>query len=226
MSIDRYKVLDLTGGIGGISLAFGQAGFDVVCAIEGDPQNADIYKSLVGNQNLIEDDILNVDVMALPDADIITADLSHTLNIRTSSDLNRRNEHISNIILNRMPKMFLVRAPLQFVRNNDESMFLLSMALQRRYYVIYSVFRETDYSGFPVSGNQLYIIGIASGIPFDTFEFPQPLYLSYCKDAYTENCSEIDETAFQSSPNVVIYAPAGSYAETYAKENNIPFVAE
>lgn len=40
------------------------------------------------------------------------------------------------------------------------------------------------------------------------------------------NCTEIDETAFQSSTNVVIHAPAGSYAETYAKENNIPFVAE
>jgi hypothetical protein len=26
--------------------------------------------------------------------------------------------------------------------------------------------------------------------------------------------------------NTTIYAPAGSYAETYAKENNIPFVAE
>ncbi|MBR5157939.1 MAG: DNA cytosine methyltransferase [Clostridia bacterium] len=89
--------------------------------------------------------------------------------------------------------MFLVRAPLQFVRNNDESMFLLSMALQRRYYVTYSVFRETDYSGFPVNGNQLYIIGIASGIPFDTFEFPQPVYFSYYKDVYTENYYEIDE---------------------------------
>ena len=55
MSIDRYKVLDLTGGIGGFSSAFEQAEFDVVCAIEGDSQNADIYKSLVRNNNLIED---------------------------------------------------------------------------------------------------------------------------------------------------------------------------
>lgn len=193
MSIDRYKVLDLTGGIGGFSSAFEQAEFDVVCAIEGDSQNADIYKSLVRNNNLIEDDILNLDGTELPYADIITADLTSTVNIRTAAELNRRNEHISNIILNRMPKMFLVRAPLQFVRNNDESMFLLSMALQRRYYITYSVFREADYSGFPVSSNQLYIIGIASGIPFDTFEFPQPIYFSYYKDVYTENYSEIDE---------------------------------
>ena len=202
MSIDRYKVLDLTGGIGGISLAFEQAEFDVVCAIEGDSQNADIYKSIVNNRYLIEEDILNLYGTGLPYADIITADLTPAVNIRTSAELNRRNEHISNIILNKMPKMFLVRAPLQFVRNNDKSIFLLSMALQRRYYVTYSVFKETNYSGFPVSGNQLYIIGIASGIPFDTFEFPQPIYFSYCKDVYAENYSEIDEWYRKHNPEI------------------------
>ena len=33
-------------------------------------------------------------------------------------------------------------------------------------------------------------------------------------------------SAFFKCPKLKIYAPAGSYAETYAKENNIPFVAE
>ena len=31
---------------------------------------------------------------------------------------------------------------------------------------------------------------------------------------------------FMGCKNLTIYAPAGSYAETYAKEHNIPFVAE
>lgn len=31
---------------------------------------------------------------------------------------------------------------------------------------------------------------------------------------------------FEDSENLTIYAPAGSYAEQYAKDNNIPFVAE
>jgi hypothetical protein len=35
----------------------------------------------------------------------------------------------------------------------------------------------------------------------------------------------IGDYVFEECP-VSIYAPAGSYAETYAKENNIPFVAE
>jgi len=38
--------------------------------------------------------------------------------------------------------------------------------------------------------------------------------------------TSIDSSAFFECPNVKIKAPAGSYAETYAKENNIPFGAE
>ena len=39
--------------------------------------------------------------------------------------------------------------------------------------------------------------------------------------------SQIGEDSFLAcSPNLTIHAPAGSYAEIYAKENNIPFVAE
>ena len=38
--------------------------------------------------------------------------------------------------------------------------------------------------------------------------------------------TSIDCGAFYRCPNVTIHAPAGSYAERYAKENHIPFVAE
>ena len=37
---------------------------------------------------------------------------------------------------------------------------------------------------------------------------------------------KMDDLVFLGCPNLTIHAPAGSYAETYAKENNIPFVAE
>ena len=40
------------------------------------------------------------------------------------------------------------------------------------------------------------------------------------------NIKEIGYEAFGSCPNLTIHALAGSYAEQYAKEHNIPFVAE
>ena len=36
----------------------------------------------------------------------------------------------------------------------------------------------------------------------------------------------IDYSAFYNCPNLTIHAPAGSYAEQYARDNTIPFVAE
>ena len=38
--------------------------------------------------------------------------------------------------------------------------------------------------------------------------------------------SKIDTTVFLDCHKLTIHAPAGSYAEQYAKENHIPFVAE
>ena len=39
-------------------------------------------------------------------------------------------------------------------------------------------------------------------------------------------CKEIGEYALLDCPLLTISAPAGSYAETYAKANNIPFVSK
>ena len=38
--------------------------------------------------------------------------------------------------------------------------------------------------------------------------------------------AKIGKYVFDDCPNLTIHAPAGSYAEQYAKENNIPFIAE
>ena len=56
-----------------------------------------------------------------------------------------------------------------------------------------------------------------------------PGVFSYC-DSLSEvhipaSVTQIDDYAFESSPKTVIYGKAGSYAEIFAAENNIPFVA-
>ena len=50
-------------------------------------------------------------------------------------------------------------------------------------------------------------------------ECPELTYV-YISEATTT----IDEDAFWNSENVTIYTPAGSYAESFAIENNIPYV--
>ena len=73
-------------------------------------------------------------------------------------------------------------------------------------------------------------------VTLKTLQFPDTLEeigvgaFSYCK-ALTEvylgvNTVKIGDFAFNHCEALTIHAPAGSYAEQYAKEHNIPFVAE
>ena len=38
--------------------------------------------------------------------------------------------------------------------------------------------------------------------------------------------TKLDDSPFSGCNSLTIHAPTGSYAEIYAKENNIPFMAE
>lgn len=53
---------------------------------------------------------------------------------------------------------------------------------------------------------------------------------AYCKNLKRidlhEDFKRFSDGIFYKSHDITIYAPAGSYAEKYAKKNNIPFVAE
>ena len=40
-----------------------------------------------------------------------------------------------------------------------------------------------------------------------------------------DSVTSIDETAFDGSDSVVIFCAPGSYAEQYAEDNDIPFIA-
>ena len=72
-------------------------------------------------------------------------------------------------------------------------------------------------------------------IPKDMFNSPvhglnYPFACTGLKHVYIEGkYTRIEKDAFYiglDAEKLTIHAPAGSYAETYAKENNIPFVAE
>jgi len=58
----KMRVIDLFAGVGGMSLGFEQAGFDVVLANEYDPSIADAYVRNHKNANMIVADITTLNV--------------------------------------------------------------------------------------------------------------------------------------------------------------------
>lgn len=67
------RVCSLFCGIGGIDLAFTQAGFEIVWANEVDHDAAITYRTNCGNDYLIEKDIRQVNARDIPNFDILVA---------------------------------------------------------------------------------------------------------------------------------------------------------
>ena len=72
--MNKYKVIDLFSGCGGLSLGFENNGYNIVTALEFDKVIAETYRKNHPNVNLIVDDIRNVDksgIFSKESADVI-----------------------------------------------------------------------------------------------------------------------------------------------------------
>ena len=67
------RVASMFSGIGGIDLAFLQAGFDIVWANEFDKDAAKTYRHNFGDDYLVESDIRSIDPHKIPDFNVLVA---------------------------------------------------------------------------------------------------------------------------------------------------------
>ncbi|WP_316637829.1 DNA cytosine methyltransferase [uncultured Ruminococcus sp.] len=68
---NSYSVVNLFAGMGSMSLAFAQAGFDVIRAYEQDHAACEMFRSLFGSERLTEGDIRNCDIDDIPSPDVL-----------------------------------------------------------------------------------------------------------------------------------------------------------
>ena len=175
---ERLKVIDLLSGIGGRSLGFQQAGYDVIYALDNLVICEEVYTREVGNNQFVLADIENVVIENLPEADVITAKLlMHAFRATELSkkEPQKENEVIFKIISNRRPKAFVLEIPSVMITSNRSTEFrsLLELDVLRNYFVSYRIVKEAEFSGFPVIGSQAYMVGIRTDLYHDEFYFPQ-----------------------------------------------------
>lgn len=68
---NSYRVVNLFAGMGSMSLAFAQAGFDVIHAYEQDHTACEMFRHLFGNARLTEGDIRDCDIDEIPAPDVL-----------------------------------------------------------------------------------------------------------------------------------------------------------
>lgn len=193
-------VLDLAPEIGGRIHAFNKAGFRNIYSLEKDERNISLLTNIMDSQNIIKKDIESVETDKMPKADIIMSDLYIHQNTFINQKRAVKNEAFSYIVQKTAPVIFLLKCPPALVfRKTSHEIFTPNVL--NRYSITYKVFNESEYSGFPIAGNQLYIIGVRRDISHENFVFPGP-DLSEKRYKFAEDPLRVDEWYRKMPPSV------------------------
>lgn len=164
-------VIDINSGLGGRSYSFVNSGFTVLSAYENDDQSKEFCEKLLGSVPISK--LVSDDISSIPKADIISAGLIAPSKLLSIELINRT---VSELIFRDSPIAFILQIPFSMLKRKD--LFELDTSALRNYFISYKSFKESDYSGYPVSGSQTYMIGIRNDLSAGFFPFPEPKYMS------------------------------------------------
>lgn len=184
MKVAKPKVCSLFAGIGGIDLAFAQAGFEIVWANEIDKDACKTYRHNFPDTILSECDIRNIKASYTPDFDILTAgfpcqSFSVCGNKKGFED-ERGNLffEIMRIADERKPEIIFLENVANLTEHDNGKTFnrIHNELSERDYYIRYIIADACNY-GIPQHRTRTYIVAFKDFEMCNKFKFPemQPL---------------------------------------------------
>ena len=170
----------LFSGIGGIDLAFQQAGFNVSWAIENDAACCRTYRHNFKDITLIEKDIRTVDPSELCSVDVITAGFpcqpfSVAGKQRGFDDARGHLFYeVGKFINAYKPRFVFLENVPNLMEHDDGRTFLVvhDVFANLNYSIRYRVLRASEYGGIPQIRDRIYIVAFREQEDCDRFEFP------------------------------------------------------
>jgi DNA (cytosine-5)-methyltransferase 1 len=175
------KVVSLFAGIGGICLAFKNAGANIVWANEIDKYACRTYRENFGDEYLVEGDIKHIPAHAIPDFDILVAGFPcQSFSIAGhqrgfEDDRGNLFFEIMRIVRAKHPKVVFLEN-VKNLKSHDEGRTLRVICSELRsvgYTVSYKILNATEYENLPQNRERIYIVASNS-----QFEFPSPIPLT------------------------------------------------
>jgi DNA (cytosine-5)-methyltransferase 1 len=179
----KYTVGSLYAGIGGICLGFKNSGFDINWANEFDKNACITYRKNFKHQ-LIEGDVLQLDIDAIPKIDILTAGFPcqpfSVAGYRKGFDDNRGN-HFFRILdfvdTMRPVVVFLENVKNLYTHDNGKTMKVIEESLRERNYSFQAkVLNTKDYGNIPHNRERIFMVAFDKNVvknPELLFEFPK-----------------------------------------------------
>lgn len=184
----KFKTIDLFAGIGGIRLAFENAGFKTVFANDFEPQCKNTYDLNFKKTKLIVEDIRKIGINDLPEFDFLLGGFPcQAFSIagyrQGFNDKKGRGNlffDIARILEARKPDGFLLEN-VKNLKSHDEgrTFRIIEETLQNLgYHVKVKILNSMEYGNIPQNRERIYIVGFKNKKYFDRFEFPEPVKLT------------------------------------------------
>lgn len=174
------RVCSLFAGVGGIDIAFEQAGFTTVWANEFDKDACKTFRKNFSDIPLVERDIRNVDVNTIPDFDVLVGGFPcqpFSIVGRQKGFQDDRGNlffEICRVIDAKRPQALFLENVANLVQHDNGNTFkVIRQQIEARGYVFkYIVANACDY-GFPQVRNRTYIVCFKDPEIAEAFQFPE-----------------------------------------------------
>ena len=179
------RVASMFSGIGGIDLAFQQAGFDVVWANELDKDAAKTYRHNFGVEHLVEADIKSINPMDIPDFDVLVAGFP----CQPFSKMGKQRGfedprgtlffEIVRIAKEKKPQVIFLENVSNLIEHDDGKTFLVvyNALVPLGYSLRYAVMDATEYGNVPQIRTRIFIVAFLDNEMCDRFKFPEKIPL-------------------------------------------------
>ena len=168
--MNKYKVVSLFSGAGGLDLGFHKAGFDIIWANDFDKYAVQTYKMNFKNE-IIFDDINNIDFNTIPSADVVIGGFPCQPFSMMGSELGFEDTRgtvfftVANLIKQMIdrgekPKVVVLENVRRLLTHNGGNTFkVIKYVLEHElgYKVFYKVLNSSDY-GIPQTRNRIFIV--------------------------------------------------------------------
>ena len=173
-------------GIGGTCLGFKQAGVNVIWANEYDKNACETYRNNIKNTKLIQEDIKNLDIDAIPKTDILIAGFpcqAFSLAGKKGGFNDERGKLFFNLldIIKSKKNDVIFLENVKNLENHEKGKTLntiLNCLKDAGYFVKYKILNTMDYSNIPQNRERIYIVGFLKKESYEKFTFPKKVKLT------------------------------------------------
>lgn len=204
------KVGSLFSGIGGIDLAFQQAGFDIVWANEFDRDAANTYRYNFGDEHLVECDIRSVKSEDIPYFDVLVAGFPcqpfSIAGKQKGFDDPRGNLffEIARIARDKRPPIIFLENVANLLEHDDGKTFLTiyNALVPYGYTFKYRVLDAIEYGNVPQHRTRIFIVAFLDYEKCELFEFPDKQKLTIKLNDILDRNIKHDESYYYTDSSV------------------------